>query len=498
MNARIRIALVSLCIVSLVLISAPLLHAQDSSRNLSLAVGKTAVIDFTSPVTRVSVGLGHIAEVTAVSPTEIIINGEKAGDTSLIVWEQGGVRRFFNVAVHKSDFVTDNALTDTRRELNLAMPGVPIQVTGSNGLIFLRGTVPTLTDSKRAEEIAGSMGKVINLLYVDVPASPAQILLKVHFMSVDRTRERQLGLNIFSLGATNSIGTVSTGQFSPPTVSSASSSTPTANISNDLNVFLFRPDLNLGATLQALENDGLVESLAEPNLLAEDGKEASFLAGGEYPYPMVQGASGGVGGAVTIEFKQYGIQLNFIPTITPRGTIRLQIAPSVSALDFADAVTISGFTVPAISIRKVQTEVELKNGQSFVIGGLLNNQETQTFEKIPFIGDIPILGKLFQSIQRTKNNTELVVVVTPEIVPPIPAGQPLPKLHYPVKFMPPNTPGAHMYNPTNPLPAPPTTQAIPVEQLIDSMKPEKPLVVQTTSTGGGGMGTSMSGGGSMP
>ena len=172
----------------------------------------------------------------------------------------------------------------------------------------------------------------------------------------------------------------------------------TTALSNALNIFLFRPDINLGATIEAMEAQGLAEVLAEPNIIAEDGKQASFLAGGEYPYPTVQGTAGGVGGAITITFKEYGIRLNFIPTITPRGTIRLQVAPEVSALDFANAVTISGFTEPAITVRRVKTEVELNEGQSFAIGGLLDNRETQTFTKIPFIGSIPILGKLFQSI----------------------------------------------------------------------------------------------------
>ena len=183
--------------------------------------------------------------------------------------------------------------------------------------------------------------------------------------------------------------------------------------------------MNLGATLQALETQGVVQDLAEPNLLAANGKQASFLAGGEFPYPVVQGTSSG-STAVTIEFKEYGIRLNFIPTITPRGTIRLQVAPEVSALDYTNEVQISGFTVPGITTRNVNTEVELRDGQSFVIGGLLDNSVTQTFEKIPFLGDIPILGKFFQSIQRTKANSELIVIVTPEIVAPIPAGQPLP------------------------------------------------------------------------
>jgi pilus assembly protein CpaC len=204
----------------------------------------------------------------------------------------------------------------------------------------------------------------------------------------------------------------------------------------------------------------------------------------------VQGTAGGVGGAITIQFKEYGIRLTFIPTITPRGTIRLQVAPEVSALDFANSVTISGFTEPAITVRRVKTEVELNENQSFAIGGLLDNRETQTFTKIPFIGSVPILGKLFQSIQRNKTNTELIVIVTPEIVAPIPAGQPLPELNYPEKFLAPNS-NIPMTTPTTPTTTgasalgvkPPAT--MPVEQLIQSMKPEKPLIDEGGYTSGG-------------
>lgn len=467
---------------------------QDSTRELSIQVGKTALIDFVRPVTRVSIGLGDIAQVNAVSPTEIIVNGEKPGSTTLIVWEQGGGRQFFNVAVHENNFVTNNALADLQRDLNTQLPGQNIKANGQNGLIYLRGTANDLNSSNRAVQIAqaaAGKGKVVNLLYVNIPETPPQILLKVRFMSVDRSLLKQLGLNIFSTGATNSIGTISTGQYSPPTVLTTGTGGGLATIGNELNLFIFRPDLNLGATLAALENQGLVESLAEPNLLAEDGKEASFLAGGEYPYPVVQGGVTGGAAPITIMFKEYGIRLSFIPTIMPQGTIRLQLAPEVSSLDFADAVQVSGFNVPAINIRTVNTEVELKNGQSFVIGGLLDNTETQTFEKIPFLGDIPILGKFFQSIQTQRNNTELIVLVTPEIVPPIPVGQPLPKLHYPVKFLPKNS-NVPMYNPTTPVATPPETTAIPVEQLVDSMKPEKKLSASSGSYGGTSAG--MSGG----
>jgi pilus assembly protein CpaC len=500
-RVRSRIPIACLFALSFATCTEAFLHAQasrplppstqgvgaDQSNDLSVTVGKSALVDFNKPVVRVAIGNGDVAEATAVSPTEVMVNGKIVGNTSLIVWEQGGERQFFNVTVHPSRAAADESINSLRRELKAAMPGQNITVVSENNLVFLRGTVNDLASSERAVQIASSAGKVVNLLYVNVPPPPQQILLKVHFASVDRNSSRQLGLNLFSTGAANTIGTVTTGQFPAPTVSSPTSS-PLATISDALNIFLFRPDINLGATIKAMEQQGLAEVLAEPNIIAEDGKQASFLAGGEYPYPTVQGTAGGVGGAITITFKEYGIRLNFIPTITPRGTIRLQVAPEVSALDFANAVTISGFTEPAITVRRVKTEVELNEGQSFAIGGLLDNRETQTFSKIPFIGSIPILGKLFQSIDRNKTNTELIVIVTPEIVDPINVGQPLPRLNYPENFLPPNS-DIPMTNPvTNvsgakpPISAP---QSIPVEKLIESMKPEKPLVMEGSYSSGG-------------
>ena len=333
-------------------------------------------------------------------------------------------------------------------------------------------------------------------------------MLKVRFASVDRSKANSMGINLFNLGKGNWIGGISTGQFSPPFISGSggsggvSAGGNSATISNELNLFAFLPGLDSGATLQALETRGVVEVLAEPNIVAADGQEASFLAGGEYPYPMVQGTSSGAG-AVTIEFKEYGVRLNFIPTVTPRGTIRLQVAPEVSALDFSNAVQVSGFNVPAITTRKVKTEVELSDGQTFVIGGLIDNRESETFEKIPFIGDIPILGKFFTSKTKNKTNTELMVMVTPEIVAPIEAGAPTPSVKFPVKFLPPNS-----NNPMNqpdaktaantPVSPPPT---IPVETLIQSMRPEKPLVIEGSGGGFGAASTSSSsssGGGAMP
>jgi pilus assembly protein CpaC len=334
-------------------------------------------------------------------------------------------------------------------------------------------------------QIAGSGGgKVVNLLNVDVPDADPQILLKVRFASVDRSKEKQLGINVFSSGFGNTITGITTGQFSAPSVGLPTAGAAATPSIPPLNLFAFFPGLNLGANLEALEQRGLVEVLAEPNVMAVNGKEASFLAGGEYPYPVAQAGSGGGAATISIMFKEYGVRLNFIPTITPRGTIRLQVAPEVSQLDFTNSIEIAGFDVPAISTRKVKTEVELSDGQSFVIGGLLDKNENESFQKIPFLGDIPILGKFFQSMQRTKTDTELIIIVTPEVVSPIAPGSALPELKYPEKFLPLNS-GIPMNTPdaktaANTPATPPTS--IPVEKLIESMKPEAPLVIE----GGGG------------
>ena len=472
--------------------------AEESPNELFVTVGKSVIVNSAVPIERASVGFGDIAEATAVGPTEVLVNGKAAGETSLIIWQRGGGKLFFDILVQPSRFSNNSKVDLLRRQLARELPGQKIDVGVENDLIFLRGTAKDLTSADRAMAIAAAVGKPVDLLYVDVPPPDTQILLKVRFASVDRSLLRQLGMNFFSTGATNTIGSVSTQQFSPPSLSSTGSSSGTggvssngvtATISNFLNLFFFRPDLNLGATIEALEAKGVVETLAEPNVLAENGKQASFLAGGEFPYPVVQGGTTGGSTAITIQFRQFGVRLNFIPTVTPRGTIRLQVAPEVSALDDANGVTIQGFTVPGVSVRNVNTEVELGEGQSFAIGGLLDNRETETFSKVPFIGDVPILGKFFQSKTKNRTNTELMVIVTPQIVRPIPAGQQISLPNFPVPFLAPNTakematPGQNV---TGPVPVTPPTQSVPVESLVKSLQ-ETPLMV-TSSTGGGSYG----------
>lgn len=485
-----------------VLPSAPVESStEDSANDVAVTVGKSVIVDFTAPIKRAAIGQKEVAEVTATSPTELMINGKSTGQTSLIVWQKGGARQFFNVTVRANLFGSTDKLDAARHELAIQLPGQPIKLSQENGAIFLRGRAKDLASSDRAVQIASTAGtgkdaKVVNLLYVDVPPAEKQILLKVRFAAIDRNKAKSLGVNLFDLGLGNAAGGITTGQFGSPQIgaststSGSSSSAPgqlagtatTAILSNELNMLAYFPGLNAGADIEALESKGVTEVLAEPNVIAANGKQASFLAGGEYPFPVVQGTAGGA--TVTIQWKEYGVRLNFIPTITPRGTIRLQVAPEVSALDFADAVSVAGYEVPALTVRRMKTEAELADGQSFVIGGLLDNRETEVFDKVPFIGDVPILGKLFQSMQRTRTNTELLVIVTPEFVDPIPVDGKLPELKYPSKFLPPNT-GIPMNNPERK--AEGATQAaepdsIPVERLQDSLKPETPL----TDVGGAG------------
>jgi pilus assembly protein CpaC len=448
--------------------------APQVMESINLTVGKSMLLDSVLPMQRVSVGLGGFAEVTAVSPSEVLVNAKTPGETSVIIWQEGGKKLYYDLTVRPSRFLANNRVEMTGRQIREELPGQNIDLALEDDTFFLRGRVKDLASADRAFSIASTLGKAVNLLYVDVPEPEAQILLKVRFASVDRNLSTQLGTNLFSTGAANTIGSLSTGVFGPPSIPSVTTGgrIATASLSDALNLFLFRPDLTLGATIKLLESRGLLEVLAEPNVLAQNGKPASFLAGGEFPFPVVQGSSGGGAAAVTIQFREFGVRLNFLPTITPRGTISLRVAPEVSALDFTHGLTVSGFAVPAMTVRKLSTSVELSEGQSFAIGGLLDNRVTETLQKVPFIGDLPVLGRFFQSRSRSKENTELIVIVTPELVRPIPQGAPLPQLEYTVPFLDPNTPGDLSQANRSSMPARPS--AVPVETLQKSLQAESP------------------------
>jgi pilus assembly protein CpaC len=276
-------------------------------------------------------------------------------------------------------------------------------------------------------KMAGLYSKDIVDSLTTVPHPLRQILLEVKIAEVDRTKLEQFGFNLLNTGRTN-IGTTSTQQFgaisgaSGGPFSTTAPYTPTTfGMTSLLNIFLFRPDLNLGMMLEDLQTKTVAQILAEPNLLALDGKKASFLAGGEFPIPVLQG--GTTIGAVTIQWRPFGVKLDFTGHISPGNTIRLEVSPEVSTLDYTNALTISGFTIPAISTRRAETEIELNDGQSFGIAGLLDQRVTAIMNKMPGIGDLPILGQLFRSKSNTLSRSELVVLVTPHIVDPANTGK---------------------------------------------------------------------------
>ncbi|MEO8368690.1 MAG: pilus assembly protein N-terminal domain-containing protein [Candidatus Solibacter sp.] len=429
---------------------------------LVVTVGKSLIIDSPMKIQRISVANGDLIEAVAVNPKEVLINGKAAGETSLIVWQEGGNRLLYDLTVRLSPIKLDAV----RGQLARDFPKEEINVTFENDTAFVRGTVKDVTAAERVMAIAASLGKSVNLLRVELPPVDDQILLKVRFCNVDRGSSTDLGLSLAS-GAGNQSTAISTGQFPGPGVNTAG----TVSLSDALNILFFRRDINLAATIKALETKRMLETLAEPNLLAINGKQASFVAGGEFPFPMVQ--PGAAGNSISVQFREFGIRILFLPKITPRGTIQLQVAPEVSALDYANAVSISGSTIPALSTRRVQTEVELESGQSFVIAGLMDNRMVETISKIPGLSSIPLLGKLFTSRATSRNNSELMVIVTPEIVRPIPVGQSLPELNLPHSFMTKNSdielrqPGMDK---TGPVPVKAPVDSLPVEQLMQQRK----------------------------
>ena len=454
-------------VASLLAVALPAVCANDGTPvDLAVTVGKSIVLDTAADLRRVAVANGDLAEALAVNPREVLINGKAPGETSVILWQQDGARTMYNLAVRPNMA----RIEAVQGQLQRGLEGQDVSLEFENDTVFLRGTVKDLSSAERASGMAATLGKVVNLLRVEVPPAEPQILLRVRFADVDRCVATSFGVNLLSTGAANTVGQITTGQFGPA-VPTIQGNVAQFTLSDALNIFLFRRDLNLGALVQALEAKNLLQMLAEPNVLATNGKPASFVAGGEFPFPVVQG--GATSGAVTIQFREYGVRINFLPVVTPRGTIRLQVAPEVSSLDYSNALSFEGFTIPALATRKVQTQVELESGQSFVIAGLLNNTITQSLNKIPGIGDIPLLGKLFQSRTRTRSNSELMILITPELVRPIPGGAALPAVGMPEVFLPgtataaPRTPGSEV---TGAIPSPPVKKDIPLEEMLEIEK----------------------------
>jgi len=444
-------------------------EAQSEGQALHVFVGKSVVINMQAPVTRVLSSNPGVIDTLATTPTQIVVEGKAPGQSSLILWDNAGHSQILDVTVEVN-------ISRLKTAIAQAFPGERINIQSDGAHLLLTGTVsdPRVSDEV-AKMAAAYSANVVNSLVL-APVHEHQVLLEVKFAEVDRTKLEQFGINLFSTGAGNTPGTVSTQQFSPPSlqgqlskpIGQSSSGQTTAGfttsfqLNNLLNIFLFRPDLNLGATISDLETRSVLEILASPNLLALNGQKADFLAGGEFPFPVVQG--GANVGAVTIQFRPFGVKLDFTANVGPDRVIRMHIAPEVSTLDFTQAITISGFTVPAISTRRAETEIELKDGQSFGIAGLLDNRATVQLSKLPGIGDIPILGNFFRSRSVNRTNSELLVLVTPRIVDPVQANTPsaLPPEN-PIKFLEPDFDKG--------LPAPSGRQAKPGSQSQPSPSP---------------------------
>jgi len=396
----------------------------QSAAPLRVMVGKSLLLNTRERIKRISVTDAAIADPLVVAPTQILVHGRSPGEVSLLIWDELERSRSFDLRV-------DVDVSAVAEEEKRVFPDEQIAVTPSRSAIVLSGHVSTEDVAKRAGMIADAYSKnVVNVLTFG-PVGAQEILLEVKFAEVDRTATTQLGVNLFAPGLGNTVAQTQTGQFGSITTTRPSPNTAaasTVNISDFLNIFVARTDVNIGAVIKALQQKNVLQILAEPNLIAVNGKEASFLAGGEFPFPVVQPGNGV--NAITIQFREFGVRLRFTPVIMPSGNIHLKVIPEVSTLDFANGLTISGFNVPALSTRRADTEFELQDGQSFVIAGLMDNRVTNIANKIPGLGDIPILGNFFRSKSTQKSNAELMVLCTVRRVSPSaqpPTGPPNPQ-----------------------------------------------------------------------
>ncbi len=420
----------SVLLLCLCLVSLP--AASDSRAALSLAVGRGDLIDCPGGVARVATSNPEVVDAVVASDTEVLFHSKAVGQATLVVWSKDGQRRTYDVTVEPN-------LEPFRTMLRQTFPDEDIDLRASRDSMALVGRASSQAVADRALAlVAATVKGAVSNLQVAAPRSERQILLRVRFAELNRNAASEFGISLLSTGALRTPGAVSTGQFPGPTVGDVTGTVPasstgstTFGLSDILNVFAFRPDLNLGLLLRDLESRGLLQILAEPNLVATNGKEATFLAGGEFPVPVVQ--SGASSGSVTVQFREFGIRLSFVPTITPHGTVRMHVRPEVSTVDPANGVTVSGFRIPALSTRRVETDVELAEGQSFVIAGMLDERVIQGFSRLPGFASVPILGALFRSRSQSKTKTELVVVVTPEAG--VPMDNPPPPLEMPVPFL---------------------------------------------------------------
>jgi pilus assembly protein CpaC len=386
----------------------PTVQNETDGGRLRLIAGRSMVVNTGFDIRRLAITNPAVADGTVVSPRELLIDGKTAGTISLLLW--GDAER-----VHY-ELVVEPAVTTLEQRMQELFPGEDIKVSVSEGAVILSGRVSSNDVMLRAAEVAASSmpsQSVINMLQLPGGTVSQQVMLQVRFAEVNRRAIHELGLSLFATrpGFT---ARSTTGQFPAPVFDEVAGGVGGLTFSDFLNIFFFQRNEGIGGVLKALDQSGDLESLAEPNLIAYNGQEAQFLAGGEIPVPVVSGTSGNV----SVSYKEFGIRLRFRPTIAG-DVLRLHVRPEVSSLDFANGVTLAGFRIPALTTRYAETEVELRDGQSFAIAGLLNNIGQHDVASIPILSQIPIIGAIFKSRARRSEQTELLVLITPRLVRPL-------------------------------------------------------------------------------
>jgi pilus assembly protein CpaC len=409
----------SVALAFVLVLTAPAWPAETNLVRIDVTIGKSQVLDLREAFSRVSVTNPNIADVFVITPNQILINGKTAGVTSLVVFYPNR-SLFFDLVVQ-----TDLALLNER--LKQIAPRDDIQVHPAQDAVILRGSVSNESLIAGAAEVASVFvpkGKVVNLLSV-AEVKPQQVLLQVHVAEVAREALRELGFSIRALGSTLQGGLFPGTAFFPPLGALGAVSATSSAVGRNTPDFLFTsPQGGSGGFLSSGQRDyaGLVHALAErnllrtlakPNLVTQSGKEAKFLSGGEFPFPVGQQSN-----SITIEFKEFGIGLLFTPVIIDGETINLKVRPEVSSLDFSQGLVAFGFNIPSIRKNEAFTNVTLKDGESFAIAGLINNEVRQSVGKFPVLGDIPILGALFRSSRFQNNETELLFLVTVKLINP--------------------------------------------------------------------------------
>ena len=373
-----------------------------------LTTGRSTVLTTDFDITRIAVTNPAIADALVVQPREVLIDGKAPGTISLIIW--GTDRRT------QHDLVVQQPVPALEQQLQQLFPREDIQVALNGDAVVLSGRVSSTQVMLRVAEVAQAStpkGNVINMLTVPGATDALQVMLQVRFAEVNRRALMEVGAAFFTgiAGFKDWVGRSTTQQFPAPEFDNQEGLV----FSDFLNLFLFNTKHNVGALLKALNQTGYFQSLAEPNLIAYNGQEASFLAGGEFPVPIIQGTNNN---SVTVQFKEFGVRLTFRPTIAG-DLIRLHVKPEVSSLDFNNGVLLQGFRIPALTTRRAETDIELRDGQSFAIAGLIDNESQNDTAAIPVLSQIPVIGSLFKSKAERKERTELLVLVTPRLVRPL-------------------------------------------------------------------------------